>query len=422
MPLGCRLDGSLPSIAVLPYYSFGDGVLGPDFAASVTTRVTETLQRVHDLRVTAPTSVLRLPASAPIEEVAQRLNVDYLLKGQIFRHDDALGFKQWLFHGATRELILTVELSCALDDLHSFEEGILRRVVADVLVPLRDSEIERVMRKRPRDSTAYELTLRAQVAMNEVESRGMARGRRLLERALELDPRHASAYAWLARYHSLRIGQGWAKDRAAECAAAKRMADAALAIDRDNAVALAIAGHLSAYLLKSYRVAERRLRKAIRVAPNEPLGYLFLAMTLAYTGRAAEGRRLVEYALSLSPIDCCGHVFLSFAATVCYAAGDYEAAEDYARSAIEANSRYSTSYKALVASLVAMGRVAAAREVMGELLAIEPSYPAHAMRTTPFADPAVRELFLRRLRTAGCFDVTVRGPPARKRAAANGSI
>jgi adenylate cyclase len=404
-----------PALAIVPYTTLPDGLLRAEFANCVTLRITDTLKSLDSLRVTAPTSAFNLPSRLPIPEIARRLDVDYVLRGQIVRSEQTLYFTQWLYEASTGALILEHEVVCGLGELEGFERDVLARVAADVRLPLMEHEIDRIMSRRPRNASAYEQTLRAQVELCRLSRADAASAKRRLTSAIERDPTYATAYAWLARYYSIRIGQGWSRDRLADAREARRLAEHAISLDPENAIALATAGHLASYLERDYGTGEKLLRRAVRSCPNEPLCWLLLSATLAYTGRPVEGREAAEYALSLSPLDSHVYFFYNFAAVCCYAQGDYEQAIDYAQRSLSLNPHYSTTLKALIAALVACGRVRKAREFAPRLRRLEPSYTAEvAVRTLPFEDSALREQFVRQLRTGGCFDAPCRSSRRRR--------
>jgi adenylate cyclase len=405
-----------PSLAVVPYVTLQDGLLRADFANCVTLRITDTLTKVDALRVTSAASAMNLPRDLSIAEIGRQLNVDYVLRGQIVRAEQTLYFTQWLYEGASGNLILEHEVECGIGQLEGFERDVLARVIADVRLPLVEHEIDRIMSKRPQVASAYELTLRAQIAMWRLDRRSFATAKKLLERALQADPEYATAYAWLARHYSIRIGQGWTQNSVSDAREAKRLAEIAVNLDPDNPVALATGGHLASYLDKDYKTGETLLRKAVETCPNEPLGWLLLSATLAYTGRAIEGRRCAEYALTLSPLDSHAYFFHNFAAVCCYTQGDYRQAILYAQRSFELNANYSTTLKALIASQVGYGQVRKAREYAARLRRLEPTYTAEvAARTVPFQDSALRDQFLRQLRTGGCFDELRSTRSARRR-------
>ena len=405
-------QSALPALAVVPYFTIHDGVLRPDFADCVTLRVTQTLQRVNELHVTAPASTISLGRNLTVKEIGQRLNVDYVLRGQILRSDQTLHFTQWLYQVSSGNLILQVKSECGLGQLQGFERDILARVIADIRLPLQATEVERIMGKPPQNLTAYELAVRAQVAIHRMDRASFADARRLLDKAVSLAPDYATAYAWLARLMSIRIGQGWSRRPREEARDALRLAETAIRLDGENSIALATAGHLHSYLHFNYAKGEELLRHAIEACPNEPLGWLLLSATLSYTGRGKEAREHAEYALSLSPLDTCIYSFYVFAALACYCQRDFPQAVTYARQAADLNSNYSSIYKILAFSLVAVGAINEAREIALELRRLEPTYSyAVAERTLPFEDPVLREATLLRLRTAGCFDATDAADP-----------
>jgi Flp pilus assembly protein TadD len=172
---------------------------------------------------------------------------------------------------------------------------------------------------------------------------------------------------------------------------------------------LAIAGHLNSYLCKRLDVGLDLLRKAVHACPNEPAAWLLYGVSLAYDGKAKEGRRCAKYALSLSPCDPFAYMFHGLIALCCYADGDYQAAVRHCQRSILDNPNYATTYKVLAASLVALGEVSEARRAGARVLEIEPNYPGVAAATIPFRDRTVRELMLTRLRTAGVL------PPLQRR-------
>jgi adenylate cyclase len=399
-----RLEGRVPRVAVMPYFVVSDGVLKPLFGRKVTVRLIELLASVDDLLVINAASLLDTSPRTEPRVVGQSLGADFVLKGQICRADQELYFSQSLHDVRSGEVALTRTVTCSIGHLEDFERDVLSRVVATIRWPMREATITRLLRRRPRDATAYELGIQAQLAMHRMDKRSMDRARGYLVRASAIEPTHAAAFAWLARNHSIRVGQGWTQNRAEERRIASDLAERAVRLDGESAIALATAGHLRSYLHRDFEGAEELLSRAIVACPNEPLGWLMLGATLGYTGRGEEGLRLVRYGMSLSPADRFMFNFLCFGAICSYAAGDLEGARDLAASARALNPRYSTALKAQIVSLVGLGDVKEARAVAADLLQLEPGYPEVAAATVPFADPADRELFLLRMRTAGVFE------------------
>src|SRR4029079_18747066 len=103
-----------------------------------------------------------------------------------------------------------------------------------------------------------------------------------------------------------------------DSAQASACAERALACDNEDALALAVGAHVAAWSRQDLDEAERQLAQALAANPNEPvpcvaravaraqeepLAWLWSAITHAWRGRGDEAVQCAESALSLSPLD-----------------------------------------------------------------------------------------------------------------------
>lgn len=145
--------------------------------------------------------------------------------------------------------------------------------------------------------------------------------------AFMLEP---AALGLAAHWHDINIGQGWSIDADADTAAAE-LSQRAIALDRDNAMALAVRAHLRSYLFHDYDTALAGFERALASAPSDSFAWCLSAGTLAYVGRAEEGLRNLDRGLRLSPFDPELYYFYCIGAFVRYALGAYEDALKWAR-------------------------------------------------------------------------------------------
>ena len=113
------------------------------------------------------------------------------------------------------------------------------------------------------------------------------RARELLEQAIQHDPDYAPAYSHLASLRMRWIGQGWSEDEPADQALAAKAAAMAIERDRNDAVGLAIYGHLQSYLLKDYDAARNYLERALTAGPSCAWAWAYSSLTCGYLGDAA---------------------------------------------------------------------------------------------------------------------------------------
>jgi adenylate cyclase len=283
------------------------------------------------------------------------------------------------------------------------QDQIVVKIVGGVAPHVRGAELQAAMRKRPASFTAYDHTLRALDMMNRLDRESFDAARAHLDRAMALDPAFAAAYAWSARWYSIRVGQGWsdAPDRDREKAA--ELASRAIELDRQNALALAIYGHLKAFLFHDYESALVYFERALSASPSSSLAWMLSSATLTYVGRGEEAVRHAEWGLRLSPFDPALYAYYFFLGLAHYGNGNYAEAVKWGRMAASENPRYTSTLKLLAASLAALGRSAEAKEAAELLVKSQPDFRLadYARLQQPFHDPALSARYLAHLAEAG---------------------
>src|SRR4030095_1051197 len=109
------------------------------------------------------------------------------------------------------------------EDLFALQDQIAGRVVSTIAPQVREAELRRALRKRPDSMEAYDCVLRALALIYRLKPDDFAEARTWLEKATALDPGYATPYALLAIWHSIRFGQGWSSDPAADQAEVMRL-------------------------------------------------------------------------------------------------------------------------------------------------------------------------------------------------------
>src|SRR4030095_15856218 len=205
-----------------------------------------------------------------------------------------------------------------------------------------------------------------------------SRARGLLQQAMAHDPGYAPAYSYAAYWHMFRIGQGWSPDTRADVDEPARTAAAAIERDPDDALALAIYGHVQSFLMKDYDTAVEYLDRALAAGPSCELAWTMSSATCGYLGEGALGGLRAEQGLRLSPLD--SHVFFHehILSQAHYINGNYDEAIAWGRKAAQHNVRLTSNLRVLAATLVAVGKVDEARDIARQLLTVEPTFGLRA--------------------------------------------
>ena len=106
-----------------------------------------------------------------------------------------------------------------------------------------------------------------------------------LEQVLKLDPGNPAANAWLGQWHLFALGQGWAENAETATARARDLSRIALTLAPDDGNALALAGHVCAFIEKEPAEAMRLLDLAIEANPHAPIAWARSAVASSYAGQ-----------------------------------------------------------------------------------------------------------------------------------------
>ena len=395
-----------PSIAVLPFRE--DDVRAGDsyFADGIVEDIVGALVSLPDLFVISRSSTLGFRgASADVRSVGRKLDVQYVLSGSVRRMAQRIRTGAELSDTETGAVLWTDSVEGTVDDVFALQDRLSERVVTTIAPHVRQAELDRVLRKRPDSLDAYDFVLRGLDLMYRLRRDEFERAREMFQRAIDLEPTYATPYALSAQWYSIRIGQGWSEDRARDYDEITRLATAALERDPFDARALALCGHVRAFLSRDYEGAFALFDRALAASPNSSEAWVWSSPAYSYVGDAAEARRRAEQAIRLSPFD--PHLFIRHTALALafYTSGEFEDAVNCARKAMSQNPRYTAMLRILIASLAAAGRIDEAQTIAQVLLEQEPTFHvASFCRTYAYKDPGRRETLASHLRSVGLPD------------------
>ncbi len=284
-----------------------------------------------------------------------------------------------------------------MTDIFDLQDEITEKIVAALQVKLTEGEQEQVARRYTENLEAYDYFLRGrdQVRATNVTN---AQAREMFERAIELDPGFAAAYAILSYTHYRDWLNQWSEgpqglERAFEAAQK--------AVALDDSLPLARAYLAWVYVWKSHHEqAIAEAKRAIALDPNFADGYLRLGEILYFASRPAEGFDLVKKAMRLDP-----HFppnYLISLGDAYYAMGKYEEAIEALKSSLTRAPDFLSAHRILAVIFSELGRKEEAQAEVAEILRVNPRASLESQRERmPFKDQAVSEQYLESLRKAG---------------------
>ena len=317
---------SKPSIAVLPFRNLSGDTEQEYFADGVVEDIIAALSRVHWLFVIARNSSFTYKhRSVDMKQVGRELGVRYLLEGSVRRSGERLRISGELIDTATGAHIWADRFDGELKDIFDLQDHVAASVVGAIAPKLEQAEIARSRRKPTESLDAYDLYLRGIASLNYDPSDRTANGDalRLFLRAIERDPDFAAAYGMAAWCYVWRKANGWVTDRAKEVAEAERLARRAVALGKDDAVALARGGHALAFVVGELDAGAAFTDQALVLNPNFAVGWMLGGLVSVYRGEPDVAIGRLTRAVRLSPLDP-----LTFVAQTAFAMAHFFAGRD----------------------------------------------------------------------------------------------
>jgi adenylate cyclase len=393
-----------PSIAVLPFRQTRRSRPDSYFAEGIIEGVIHVLSGLRDLFVISHGSTLCY-AGVPVDprRVGRELRVRYVLQGSVRRVANRLRILTELSDAESGTLLRSDQYDGETAQLFELQDRISAQVVNAIAPQVREQELRRAMRKHPDNMSAYDFMLQALDQLHRLDRDSFARAGGLLQQAISHDPSYAPARSYAAWWHILRISQGWSSDPGTDRMEAARHSAAAVSLDENDYLALAIHGHGLAWM-RDYQASKEVLDRAVAVGPNSALAWTMRGLTCGFLGNAAEAVQCGEHARRLSPLDPFAFYHLSILAQAYYISGRVDEAIALALQVMVRCEPFGSNLRLLTVALVAAGRLAEAREMAARLLSTEPAFCLTNFDARTVLPSPIREDYVRRLRAAGLPD------------------
>jgi len=396
-----------PAIAVLPLgtrSSLGDhGVVGDVFADEVCV----SLSRCTELRVISRLSTSAFKNRPEHRGVRELLGANYVVSGSYHVDGDLARIRVELSDAISGEVLWADGTNLKVSALLSGQEPAIDRIVSSVGAAIVAREVE-CATSRPMPNVESHALMSAAIAlMHRSNLMQFERAHAMIDHLRERHPMLPQPHAWLAKWHVLRVVQGWSPDLHADGQQALDAGKRALDGDSRSSLALTMQGLVNSYLLRDFDQARRLYNEALHVNPNESLAMLLLGTMHAFLGEGEPAWRLTEASLRLSPLDPLRYFYLSLSASAAISAGRYAEAIDLAQRSLRANLTHLSTYRALALAQSLDGRIADARKTLDELLVFEPGFNVSVfLARYPGRDhaPAYTRFLADALRAAGLPD------------------
>jgi adenylate cyclase len=287
------------AIAVLPFDNISSDKENDYFSEGLTEELIANLSRLKEMRVISRTTTMQYKGiKKDIKTIGRELGARYIMEGSVRKFQDNLRITAQLIDVESDEQLWAETYKGKLEDVFDIQEQVSKQIVDALLVKLNTSD-KIVLSKRPTlNADAFDCTLRARNFLYRRTKNSINFAIQLFQKATELDPRYAAAYAGLGEayaslYQVVERNETWL-DKAIESSLKALMYDSSLS------EAYAALGF--AYFNKqSFDEAVTASQKAIELDPGNFIGYWILGRIYLGTDRNREAEKMFRKIIELNP-------------------------------------------------------------------------------------------------------------------------
>ena len=290
------------SIAVLPFVNMSSDKEQDYFSDGLSEELLNQLAQIAQLRVIARTSSFAFKGKeVDVATIAKTLNVANVLEGSVRKSANTLRITAQLIRAADSSHLWSETYDREMSDVFKVQDEISREVVAALRVKLLPAQ-EPSHLQRTTNSEAYEQVLIGKEERKHGGSEAYQRAIAAFQRAVELDPDYANAYAGLARAQAFFADfSATPAERAAEIRIAFANADKAIELAPDLANGYWVRGLLRHRLSWDWKGAQADFEKATALSPND-VEAVYYAQALFFSGRQNEAFAIDRKATTLDPL------------------------------------------------------------------------------------------------------------------------
>src|SRR6266513_786108 len=288
------------SLGVLPFVDLSADRDQEYFGDGIAEEILNALAKVGSLHVAARTSCFAFRGtSVDAREIGRRLRVDALLEGGIRKAGNRVRISVQLIDARNGYHLWSERFDREIEDIFAIQDEIANSVIDALGLSLTQREKPRFLKASTKNVEAYEFYLRARKLFQQWTRQNIELARQMFERAIELDPHFAAAWAGLATAHVHLFSWG---GHDPDLQKAHNASTRALELDPELADAHVAAGQ-SFSMEQRYIEASAAFERAIELDPTLFEACYYYARSCFKTGDLEKALKLFKKAQAIRPED-----------------------------------------------------------------------------------------------------------------------
>ena len=349
------------------------------FADGIAEDIITELSCYPDLFVAARNSSFTYRGTAVrIADVARELGVRYVVEGSVRRGGSRVRVTAKLIDALNGKHLWAQRYDRELQGVFAIQDDVTSSIVAVLPARIEAAATEAAARKNVDSLEAYDYLLRGKYYHHLYEAKANQEAEASFDRAIELDPRFAAAYAWKACTLGQALSNGF-RDPAPEVPEIVRLVETAARLDESDTECHRIMCRIALFYGR-FAKSEYHLERALTQNPNDPRLVVQRGINLTYMGDPVAAIPWIERAMRLDPFSA-HHYYLDLVQALFMA----ERATEAIGVLEPMESDRFGHYTLLAACRSAVGDTQAAQDAGRRVLAIRPNFAIGTYLESSFA-------------------------------------
>jgi TolB-like protein/class 3 adenylate cyclase/Tfp pilus assembly protein PilF len=364
-----------PSIAILPFTNMSGDPEQDYFADGMVEDVITALSHFKALFVIARNSSFTYKGRAvDVKQVGRELGVRYVLEGSVRKAANRVRITGQLVDTATGAHLWAGRFDGGLGDIFDLQDQVTESIVGAIAPAVERAEIERARRKPTERLDAYDHYLRGLAkSYQDASQQACSEALHLFNCAIKLDPDFATAYARAAFCYANAKAFGWISLTPEEVAEVSRLAQRAVELGRDDAIALADSGWALAYVVRDLDRGAALIDRALALNSNVAEAWDCGGWVKNWLGEYELAIKRFTRAIRLSPLDPWVAPMRAGTAHAHFFLSRYDEAASWAAMALQDNPNSQPLLRIGAASNAMAGRLDQAQKAVVRLRQLNPT-------------------------------------------------
>jgi TolB-like protein/Flp pilus assembly protein TadD/predicted Ser/Thr protein kinase len=292
---------AIRSLAVLPFVNAAGDPNTEYLSDGITESLIDSLSQLPNMMVMSRSSVFRYKGKeTDAQEIGRRLKVQAVLTGWVRPLGNELYVSAELVDVHNNTHLWGEQYHRRLSDIVSLQAEIAGEMSDTLRVKLTGADRNRLTKRYTENTEAYQLYLKGRYSVAKFTKKGLDQGLEYFNKAIDLDPGYAMAYHGVAYYYV--TAADWFLPAREAMPRARDALLKTLKIDEALSEAHTSIGIVYYWYDWNWAMAEKELRRAIELKPNNAGAHEFYGAYLSWMGKFDAGITESRRAIVLDPL------------------------------------------------------------------------------------------------------------------------